>query len=112
MDESSRIRKNNSIKEHGKETRARHNSMRPVVIEMKLDLKCLSKAVQEQLWHCFTQCRWLCNYLISLDSDAFKAFDTRTRDITSLDKEGNPVLRYPKMDQFTSCSSLSSDRIV
>ena len=93
MDESARIEKNNSIKEHGKETRARHASMRPVVIEMKLDLKCLNKAEQEKLWHYFTQCRWLCNYLISLDPDAFRAFDTRTRDITSLDKEGNPVSR-------------------
>ena len=93
MDESARIEKNNSIKEHGKETRARHNSMRPVVIEMKLDLKCLNKAEQEKLWHYFTQCRWLCNHLISLDADAFRAFDTRTRDIASLDKDGNPVSR-------------------
>ena len=70
MNESARIEKNNAIKEHGKETRARHTSMRPVVIEMKLDLKCLNK---------------------------FKAFNTKTRDITSLDKEGNPVERQLTM---------------
>ena len=93
MDESARIVKNNTIKKHGKETRARHASMRPVVIEMKLDLKCLNKAEQEKLWHYFTQCRWLCNYLISLSGDDFKTFNTKTRDITSLDKEGNPVSR-------------------
>ena len=93
MDESARIVKNKAIKEHGKETRARHASMRPVVIEMKLDLKCLSKAEQEKLWHYFSQCRWLCNHLIFLDPDAFRAFDTRTRDITSLDKDGNAVER-------------------
>ena len=49
MDESARTEKNNSIKEHGRETRARHNSMRPVVIDMKLDLKCLSKAEQAMM---------------------------------------------------------------
>ena len=49
MNESARIEKNNAIKEHGKETRARHASMRPAVIEMKLDLKCLNKTEQEKL---------------------------------------------------------------
>ena len=93
MNEQARIEKNNAIKEHGKETRARHASMRPVVIEMKLDLKCLNKTEQEKLWHYFTQCRWLCNYLISLSSDDFRTFNTKTRDITSLDKDGNAVER-------------------
>jgi len=71
--------------------------MRPVVIEMKLDLKCLNKTEQEKLWHYFTQCRWLCNYLISLSGDDFKTFNTKTRDITSLGKEGNPVDRQLTM---------------
>ena len=93
MNEQARIVKNNSIKEHGKETRIRHASMRPVVVEMKLDLKCLNKTEQEKLWHYFTQCRWLCNYLISLSSEDFRTFNTKTRDITSLDKDGNPVER-------------------
>ena len=93
MNEQARIEKNSVIKEHGKETRARHASMRPVVVEMKLDLKCLNKTEQEKLWHYFTQCRWLCNYLISISSDDFKTFNTKTRDITSLDKDGNPVDR-------------------
>ena len=97
MNEQARIRKNSVIKEHGRETRARHASMRPVVVEMKLDLKCLNKTEQEKLWHYFTQCRWLCNYLISLDADVFKSFDTKTRDITSLDKDGNPVERQLTM---------------
>ena len=93
MNEQARIEKNNAIKEHGKETRARHASMRPLCVELKLDLKCLNKTEQEKLWHYFTQCRWLCNHLISLDADAFKSFDTKTRDITSLDKDGNAVER-------------------
>ena len=93
MNESARIGKNENIKKTLQETRFRHASMRPVVIEMKLDLKCLNKTEQEKLWHYFTQCRWLCNYLISLDADAFKSFNPKTRDIISLDKDGNAVER-------------------
>ena len=93
MDEAARIGKNMAIRKHGRETRIRHASMRPVVVELKLDLKCLNKAEQEKLWHYFTECRWLCNHLISLDVDAFRSFDTKTRDITSLDKDGNAVER-------------------
>ena len=36
MDEKERIEKNNAIREHGKQTRLRHASMRPVVVEIKL----------------------------------------------------------------------------
>ena len=86
MDESERIVKNNMIKEKGKETRLRHASMRPFCVELKLDLKCLNKTEQEKLWHYFTECRWLCNYLISLDADSFRTFNTMTREITSLDR--------------------------
>ncbi len=93
MDEKGRIEKNNAIREHGKQTRLRHASMRPIVVELKLDLKCLNKSERNNLWMYFTQCRWLCNYLISLDADAFRLFNTRTRDITSLDKDGNKVDR-------------------
>ena len=97
MNESARIGKNMAIKEHGKETRARHGSMRPVVVELKLNLKCLNKTEHEKLWHYFTQCRWLCNYLISLDADAFRTFDTKTRTIISLDKYGKLVDRQLSM---------------
>ena len=94
MNESARIGKNNAIKEHGKETRARHSSMRPVVIEMKLGLKCLNKTEREKIFHYFTECRWLCNYLISMSGDEFRSFDTHTRDIWSYDKEKNKVERH------------------
>ena len=83
MNESVRIGKNMAIKEHGKETRARHGSMCPVVIELKLNLKCLNKTEQEKLWHYFTQCRWLCNYLISLDADAFRTFSLQSQQLHS-----------------------------
>ena len=93
MDDQARKEKNRTIRENGKATRLRHSFMRPVVVEMKLDIKCLNNSERNCLFLYFTQCRWLCNYLISLDADAFKAFDTRTRDITSLDKDGNTVER-------------------
>ncbi len=93
MTEKERIQKNTTIKETLKKTRERHSSMRPVVVEMKLDLKCLNKSERYSLFLYFTQCRWLCNYLISLDADTFKAFNTRERNITSLDKDGNTVER-------------------
>ena len=92
MDEKGRIEKNNAIRENGKQTRLRHASMRPIVVELKLDIKCLNRSEQDRLFSYFTQCRWLCNHLLSLD-DAFRSFDTKTRDITSLDKDGNPVSR-------------------
>ena len=63
MTEKERIQKNSTIRENGKATRLRHSSMRPVVVEMKLDLKCLNKSERNNLWMYFTQCRWLCNYL-------------------------------------------------
>ena len=91
MNDFGRKTKNMVIRERGRETRLRHASMRPLVVEMKLDLKCLNKAEQNKLFLYFTECRWLCNHLIALDTETFKSFDTKTRDITSLDKDGNTV---------------------
>ena len=97
MDEAARIVKNSDIKNSIRETLTRHASMRPLCVELKLDLKCLNRTEREKLWHYFTQCRWLCNYLISLNADAFRSFDTKTRSITSLDKDGNAVERQLSM---------------
>ncbi len=68
--------------------------MRPVAIELKLDLNCLNIKERSKLFSYFTECRWLCNYLLSLSKDEFISFDTKTRDITSLDKDGNAVERH------------------
>lgn len=56
MDEKGRIEKNNAIRENGKQTRLRHASMRPIVVELKLDLKCLNRSEQDRLLSYFTQC--------------------------------------------------------
>ena len=37
---------------------------------------------------------WLCNYLLGLSNEEFSLFDTKERDITSLDKDGNKVERH------------------
>ena len=44
MDDNARAEKNRTIRENGKTTRLRHSSMRPLVVEMKLDLKCLNNS--------------------------------------------------------------------
>ena len=94
MDEAVRLAKNETIKNKGKATRERHAKMRPVAVELKLDLKCLNIKERSKLFSYFTECRWLCNYLLSLSKDEFSSFETKTRDITSLDKDGNVVERH------------------
>ena len=94
MTDDERSAKNNTIRETLKETKLRHASMRPFVVELKLDTKCLNNTERSKLYSYFTECRWLANYLIGLDSDAFRTFKTTTRDITSLDKDRNVIQRH------------------
>ena len=112
MTDKERISKNEIIKERGKATRLRHASMRPAVVELKLDLKCLNNADRNKLFLFFTECRWLCNYLIGLAADEFRDFSTKTRSITSLDKDKNTVAReltMPAKFIQTVYSSLKQD---
>ena len=112
MTDKERISKNEIIKEKGKDTRLRHASMRPAVVELKLDLKCLNNADRNKLFLFFTECRWLCNYLIGLAADEFRDFSTKTRSITSLDKDKNTVAReltMPAKFIQTVYSSLKQD---
>ena len=113
MTDDERSAKNNTIRETLKETKLRHASMRPFVVELKLDLKCLNKTEREKLKSYFTECKWLANYLIGLNSEEFKSFDTRTRDITSLDKDKNIINRHLEMPAKliqTVYSSLKADK--
>lgn len=89
--------KNETIKNAGKATRARHSLMRPIVIELKLDLKCLNNEERHALEMYFVEGKWLKNYLLSLPDEDFRLFDTRTRDIYSLDKDKNAVPRHLEM---------------
>ena len=71
--------------------------MRPIVIELKLDLKCLSKKERHALEMYFVEGKWLKNHLLSIPDKDFRSFDTRTRDIHSLDKDKNKVSRHLEM---------------
>ena len=66
------------------------------VLGEALDQKCLNKAEQEKLWYYFTQYYWLCKHILALSAEDLKVFDTTTKSITSLNKDGNAVER-----QFT-----------
>ena len=94
MGEAVRLAKNERIKTKGKATRERHATMRPNVVSLKLSLGCLNNKEREKLLSYFIQCRWLCNYLLGLSNEEFSLFDTKERDITSLDKDGNKVERH------------------
>ena len=94
MDEDVRLAKNERIKIKGKATRECHEKMRAVTVFLKLSLGCLNNKERSKLLSYFIQCRWLCNYLLSLSNEEFSQFDTKERDITSLDKDGNKVERH------------------
>ena len=94
MSEDVRLSKNERIRIKGKATRERHKTMRPIVVSLKLSLGCLNNKERSKLLSYFIQCRWLCNYLLSLSNEEFSQFDTKERDITSLDKDGNKVERH------------------
>ena len=94
MNEDVRLKKNERIKIKGKATRERHEKMRAVTVSLKLSLGCLNNKERSKLLSYFIQCRWLCNYLLSLSNEEFSLFDTKERDITSLDKDGNKVERH------------------
>ena len=94
MDEDVRLSKNERIRIKGKATRERHEKMRAVTVSLKLSLGCLNNKERSKLLSYFIQCRWLCNYLLSLSNEEFSQFDTKERDITSLDKDSNKVERH------------------
>ena len=98
MNEDVRLAKNERIKINGKDTRKRHETMRPIVVSLKLSLGCLNNKERSKLLSYFIQCRWLCNYLLGLSNEEFSLFDTKERDITSLDKDGNKVERHLDID--------------
>ena len=74
MDDPERKAKNRALKEKG--------NMRPVAVELKLDLKCLNKAERNKIFPAFLKYRWLC-----IDTDASRSFNTRT--VAGSDLSGN-----------------------
>ena len=72
MTREERENKSRRIREKGEATRLRHASMRPLTVELKLDLKCLCNAERSKLFLYFTECRWLCNHLLGLSNDMLR----------------------------------------
>ena len=85
------LSKNEQIKKTLLETRLRRATQKCLVYEFKIDTKKLTKAEFEKLKFMFIQCKWLYNYILNLEDINF--FDTKTRIITSLDKDGNIIER-------------------
>lgn len=85
------LSKNEQIRKTLLETRLRRATQRCLVYEFKINTKKLTKREFEQLKFYFIQCRWLYNYLLSLDN--IDNFDTKTRVIYSLDKDKNKIER-------------------
>ena len=79
------------IKKTLAETRLRRTTQRCITYEFKINVKKLNKSEYEKLKFMFVQCKWLYNYL--LNSNKIEEFDLKSRDITSLDKDGNLVER-------------------
>lgn len=85
------LSKNEQIKKTLLETRLRRATQRCLVYEFKINTKKLTKKEFEQLKFYFVQCRWLYNYLLSLEN--IDDFDTKTRVIYSLDKDKSKIER-------------------
>ena len=83
------LSKNEQIRKTLLETRLRRATQRCLVYEFKINTNKLTKNEFEQLKFYFVQCRWLYNYLLSLEN--IDDFDTKTRIIYSLDKDKNKI---------------------
>lgn len=88
-----RLQKNIKIKESMAKTKAKRLTQRCRVIELKLNHKKLGKTQYKKLKMIFVQCKWLYNYLLSLQNEDLINFDTKTSEIFSLDKDKNKIKR-------------------
>lgn len=85
------LSKNEQIKKTLLETRLRRATQRCLVYEFKINTKKLTKTEYEKLKFMFVQCKWLYNYILNIED--MNSFDTKTRIITSLDRDKNTIER-------------------
>ena len=85
-----RLQKINKIKQTLSETRKRRLTQRCLVYQLKLNTSKMNKKDLQILKFMFVQCKWVYNYLLSDDVDIFN-FDSKNREIYSLDKNGNKI---------------------
>ena len=75
------------------ETKQKRQTQVCRVIELKIEDFKMSKSEYSSMKFLFVQCKWLYNYLLTLEKEELYNFDTKTRNIFSLDKIGNKIER-------------------
>lgn len=93
LSKEKQLQKNSKIKESMAKTKAKRLTQRCHVIELKINHKKLCKTQYNKLKMIFVQCKWLYNYLLSLQNENLINFDTKTSEIFSLDKDKNKISR-------------------
>ena len=63
------------------------------VFELKINKRKMNKEQYKNINFLFVQCKWLYNYLLSLSEEELFKFDTKTKTIYSVDKDGNKIER-------------------
>ena len=87
------IDKNTQIKNKIIETRLKRQTQRCRVFELKINKRKMNKEQYKNINFLFIQCKWLYNYLLSLSEEELFKFDTKTKTIYSVDKDGNKIER-------------------
>lgn len=85
------MNKNARIRKTLLETRLKRSTQRCFVYEFKINTRKLTRVEYDKLKFMFIQCKWLYNYILNLND--INSFDTKTRKITSLDKDKNQIER-------------------
>ena len=87
------IDKNTQIKNKIIETRLKRQTQKCRVFELKINKRKMNKEQYKNINFLFVQCKWLYNYLLSLSEEELFKFDTKTKIIYSIDKNGNKIQR-------------------
>lgn len=87
------IDKNTQIKNKIIETRLKRQTQKCRVFELKINKRKMNKEQYKNINFLFIQCKWLYNYLLSLSEEELFKFDTKTKIIYSIDKNGNKIQR-------------------
>ena len=87
------LSKNEQIKKSIIETKLKRQFQKCRVIELKINMRKVHKKQFNKLKMTFVECKWLYNYLLNLEKEDLFNFDTKTKNIYSLDKTGNKIER-------------------
>lgn len=87
------LSKNEQIKKSIIETKLKRQFQKCRVIELKINMRKVHKKQFNKLKMTFVECKWLYNYLLNLEKEDLFNFDTKTKNIYSLDKNGNKIDR-------------------